>query len=325
MEPNFCSTQGGNAGGILCDFDRGVPKKVVVGGKQFSAAEYADADTFQAALLAALKLNTGNSSKLFALPEIFEVEDKTEAPTEGSLALGPKKRLKKGRPSYTYSVEIGWDQYQRLLAYDGKTMPAYTLDDLNNFWGNRAAAAANTPNTNDFKGDQVYITVSGKGFKNGTDAKSGVATISISYISIDDFEKRGTGAILPDISASDLVGLVDVMLSKVSNVTNVYKIKMTIPVPFVGNNTDLNIYDEHAAAIAALTFTAFTGADYSTALTITSVAVDAALKCLTVTFDSTAYTALAGGTKIKLIGPTVVALDAADVDGLEIGSIILTK
>jgi hypothetical protein len=324
MSVDLCAAVGSNTGGPGCDIKRGRPKKPFVGSKQFTSSDYADADTLQAAIIAACKLDTGNTSKLYPFPEISEVADNTPASTTGNLAFGPVKELVKGIPSYEYSVEIGWNQYQKLLAFHKKTVPVFTFDDGNNVWGYRALAAANTPNTNVWKGELAYITIGGSGFENGTEATSGVAKIKVSYISVDDFEKRGTYMNLPNLSAGDLVGLKDVMLSEPSaHVSNVYKIKATIPLSKLAG--DLNIYDEHGAALAAATWTAFTGATYGTSLAITSIAVDATNKCLTVTFDSTAYTALAGGAKIKLVPPTVSTLDAAGVTGIEIGYIILTK
>jgi hypothetical protein len=87
----------------------------------------------------------------------------------------------------------------------------------------------------------------------------------------------------------------------------------------------LDIYDDYGALLAPLTFTAFTGANFTTALPITSVAVDATLKALTVTFDVTTYNALAAGTKIKLVAPIPSVLDAANVTGIEILSLVITK
>ncbi len=324
MSINLCSVVGGNTGGVICDTKRGVPKKPIVGGKSFSSSDYADAATLQAALIASTKLPTGDANKMYPFPEVLEIAVNTEADTTGSLALGPVKRLRKGRPSYTYSAEIAHFEYQKLLAFDGKTLPVVTLDDEGNLWGYRAAAAANTVNTNAWRGEYAYITISGNGFKDGANASAGVATITFSYLSVDDFEKRGTYASVPDLSSGDLVGLKDVVLTEPqAHSTNVYKIKASINIPKLAG--DLNIYDEYGATLAAATWTAFTGATYSTSLVITSVAVDATLKALTVTFDSTAYTALGSGAKIKLVPPTATVLDTAGATGIEIGYIILTK
>ncbi|HUR65462.1 MAG TPA: hypothetical protein VMZ03_03860 [Chitinophagaceae bacterium] len=325
MSTTLCGFVGGNTGGVLCDTKRKTPKKIFLGSKEFSSSEYADPDTLAAAILTACNLNNGNSAKLFPLQEIYEVAVTTEADTKGKLALGPERRLRKGKPSYTYSFETNLYQYQKYLAWDDKVVPAFTLDSANNFWGYRAGAAAYTVNTSNFKGEQVYVTVSGNGFEDGNAATTGICTISISYLSVEDFEKRGTYATLPaTTSAGDFNGLKDVMLYEPqAHASNVYKIKMVIPISKLAS--DLDIYDDHAAAIAAMTFTAFTGATYGSSLTITSVAVDATLKALTVTFDSTAFTALSAATKIKLVPPTVATLVAAGITGLELASVIVVK
>lgn len=326
MSTNYCAVQGGNTGTPSCVGKRKVPKKPVVGGRKFTYAEYSNSETFQDAIIASLNLSAGDPNKLFPFPEILEVANNTEADTTGSLALGPVVRLRKGRPSYTYTVDIDHYQFQKLLAFDNKVMPVYSFDDASNWWAYRPTTTANTPNTKDISGEMALITVSGNGFEDGANAATGKCTITFSYLSVDDFEKRSVYAMLPNMSSGDLVGLIDVMLSEpVAHTTNVYKIKMTIPGPVLGQ--DLDIYDDYAAAIAALSaqWSAKTGANFATSLTITSIAVDATLKALTVTFDSTAYTALANGALIKLIPPTVAQLVTANIAGYEIGDIILVK
>jgi hypothetical protein len=327
MSTNLCASVGGNTGAVACDISRGVPRKILVGGKQFSSVEYASADSLQTAILAAINLSNGDTNKLFPFTLVEEVAVNTEADTTGSLALGPNKRLRKGRPAYTYTSDMSWSQFQHLLPFDNKVVPVFTFDDGSAFWGRRNVAAANTPNTNPFGGELARVTISGGGFKDGANAATGAVTISVSYLDVDDFEKRGTYALLPNLAPGDLNGLIDVMLSEpTAHTTNAYKIAITIPLP-IANTTegDRNIFTEYGAILAALTWTAGTGANYATALTITSVAVDNTLKCLTVTFDSTAYTALANGAKIKLTPPNVPALVVGNMVGYEIGTIILTK
>jgi hypothetical protein len=324
MATDFCATGSGNTGKIGCDKKRGTPRMFAIGGKSFSSSEYADPDTLKAAILASINLSNGNSSKLFPFPEILEVAVTTEGKTTGSLALGPIRRLRKGRPGYTFSCEIGHYQFQQLLAWDNTEVRVFTFDDKNLMWSYRAAAAANTPNTNPLKGELALLTIEGNGFEDGANAATGVCIIDLSFRSVDDFEKRSVYAELPDLSIGDMEGLKDVMLSEPqAHASNVHKIKMTIPVPKVGG--DMNIYSDYGSTIAGLTWTAGTGTNYGTALTITSVAVDSTLECLSVTFDSTAYTALASGAKIKLTPPNVAALVAANILNIEIGTIILTK
>ena len=325
MSTNLCSSVGGNTGGIGCEGKRKVPRKILAGSKQFPFSEYATPELLQAAILASINQPNGSDSKLFPFPEIGEVAETSTESTTGALALGNTRRLKKGIPGYTYTVEIGWYEYQKLLAFDGQTVPVFTFDDANQMWGYRAVMATpNTVNTNVWKGEMAYITVQGSGFEDGANAASGQATISVSYKSVDDFEKRGTYAILKNLAAGDMVGLQDVMLYEPSvHVSNVHKIAISIPLPVLGQ--DLNLYDQYGAILAGLTWAAATGANYGTPLTITSVTVDATNKCLTFTFDSTAYTALASNTKIRITPPTVSVLAGANMVGYEIGTIIVVK
>jgi hypothetical protein len=324
MSTNFCSTIGGNTGKLRCDGKRKVPKKPVVGSRVFTYAEYSDPDVFMDAIIESINLSNGDPDKLFPFPEVAEVANNTEADTTGSLALGPVIRLKKGRPSYTYTVDIGHYQFQKLLAFDNKVVPVFLFDDAAQWWAYRPAAPSNTRNTRDISGEMALVTISGNGFEDGANAATGKCTITFSYLSIDDFEKRSAYGVLTNMSAGDLEGLVDIMLSEATaHTTNAYKIKVTIPGPVLGQ--ELDVYDDYAAGLAALTWTAKTGATFSTSLTITSVAVDATLKALTVTFDSTAYTALANGAEIKLTPPSVATLVGANIVGYEIGDIILVK
>jgi hypothetical protein len=326
MATNLCAVVGGNTGSIGCDGKRRVPKKPIVGNKAFTSTEYATAESLKAAILAAISLPNGDTNKLFAFPEVFEVADNTEDDATGSLALGPMKRLKKGRPAYQYSCEIGHYQYKKLLAFDNKIVPVFTLDDASQFWGYRGAPAANTLNNLPFKGELCRVTISGNGFEDGQNATAGVATISFYYQSIDDFELRSDYGFLTGSSAGDFEGLKDILLYEpVAHTSNVYKIGLDIELPLIGDAGHLNVYDDYAAALAALTWTAATGATFTTSLAVTSVAVDASLKCLTFTLDSTAYAALSAGAKIKITPPAMSAYNAANVTGVEIGTIIISK
>lgn len=319
MSTNLCALIGGNTGRIDCDGKRRTPAILIVGSKEFTSSDYADEATLYAAIQTAINQSNGTSGKLFPFPEIGEVADATVAATSGNLALGPSRQLTKERPGYTYSVEIGHSLFQKLLVFHNKEVPVITLDSANQMWFYK-----NSTNGN-IRGEIALITVSGNGFENGTDATTGVCTIGVSYKSVDDFQKKS--AFWPfsaTVAPGDFQGLKDVTLTEVqAHAANVYKIGLRIPTAQVG--ATLNPWDEIGAAVAALTFTAGTGASYGTPLTITSVAADNTLDCLTVTFDSTAHTALPALTEIKLIPPTVAVMAAAGLVGYELGSIIVSK
>lgn len=318
MALDLCALVGGNTGGPNCDGKRRAPKKIILGSKVFTTSDYPDEATFVAAIQAAINLDASSSSKLFPFPNIKAITPITEADTSGKLAFGATRRLRKGNPGYTYSLEIGHTQYQKLLAFDGKELPVITIDDAYQGWFYR------NPTTGSISGEMAYVTVQGSGFEDGNAVETGVATVTIAYLDVDDFEKRSAYYGFQTISVGDFQGLKDVtLIEPQAAASNVYKVAMRIKTAKIGN--DLNPWDEHGAAIAALTFTAGTGTNYGTALVITSVAADNTLKAFTVTFDSTAFTALAGGTKIKLTPPSVATLVAAGVTGVELFPIIVTK
>ncbi len=323
MALNSCSTIGGNTGGSACQGRRETPTIMIIGGKEFSSSDYADAATQRAAIIAATKLGTGSANKLFAFPVINKVTNNTEADTTGSLPLGSPVRLRKGRPSYSFVLQdISQQQYKNLLQFDNKVVSVFTFDDANQFWGYRGLGSTNALNTEVFKGERARISVSGNGFKDSENIETGQTLVTVSYLSIDDFEKRAAYIELPDFSSGDVAGLVDVeLVEPAAHVSNVHSLVPYIKTPALSG--DLDIGAEYGTGLAALTWTAFTGATYGTSLTITSVAYTSGK--LVFTFDSTAYTALASGAKIKLVPPTVAVMDAADITGIEIGYIILTK
>jgi hypothetical protein len=165
------------------------------------------------------------------------------------------------------------------------------------------------------------VSVEPRAFGDASNVKS--TTIGISFVDGSDFVESAV-VFQSTFASSDLTGLKDVYMSEPSaHVSNVYKIQMKIKTAIL--NGDLNIYDDYAALIQPLTFTAFTGTNFATSMPITTVALDAANKALTVTLDTTAFAALASGAQIKLVAPTPAVLLAAGVTGIEIGSYIATK
>jgi hypothetical protein len=149
--------------------------------------------------------------------------------------------------------------------------------------------------------------------------------MSISFLDTSEYYDNAVYLDVSGVNMTNVEGLIDATLYEAaSHSTNVYKIGVKIPTSQAG--VSINLYDEYAdeLAVTAL-WAAYTGATYSTSLTITSVAKDAALKAWTVTFDSTAYTALASGTKIKLNLVSPALLDVGDVPGVEGVAIVVIK
>lgn len=314
MALSYCAKSVSNTGELACDKAKGVLKKIFIFNGLLSPSDLIDEDTFLAKLVTNSKLSKSDSNKVFPINEAQEIADASDANKEGSLGLGFKAILLEGKPAYKVKIFAGGDLLKRLRTYNNQTIRVIEYDANGVFWGTKSGG--------NFKGYQVKLFFTGGKLATGQNVEEGIVEFTMSVLSTSEYidnsfwmESNG--------NVEDIVGLLDVKLGKISNVANVYKISMKI----VGSNAkeDYNIYADYGALIAALTFTAGTGTNYGTPLDITSVAVDANLEALTVTFDAVDYAALPALTVIKLIPPTPPVLDAGDVTNIELLPVYLIK
>lgn len=316
MAYSLCGTSVDNLGQQECDKARGVLSKIAIDMGKVAAADYASEALFHAKLVEKSKLSKSAAEKLFILPEVQEITLNKEANKEGSLNLGFKATLQEGKPGYKFKFFGGADLLKRCRTFNNQTVRLREYDANGVWWGTKVGT--------DSKGFQAKLFFTGGDIATGQNVEEGVIECTVSILSASEYYNNAYWVETTSAeNVEDITPLIDVQLTEISHSTNVWKIGMYI------NGSDqtgpYNIFDTHGAAIAALTFTAGTGTNYGTSLAITSVAVDNSLKCLTVTFDSTAYTALASGTVIKLTPPTPATLDAADVTETELLSVLLTK
>jgi hypothetical protein len=267
-------------------------------------------------MIANAKLSKGSANKVFPVSEAQDIADASEGNKEGSLNLGFKAVLLEGKPGYKIKLFAGSDLYKRLRTFNNQTIRIVEYDANGVFWGVKS--------NNLFKGFQAKIFFTGNKIATGQNVEEGIVEASVSILSTSEyFDNAYWMETASGGNVEDIVPLLDVNLTYVSKASNVYKIKAEVP----GSNLigPYNIYDADAGttltAIAALAanFSAGTGTNYGTSLAITSIAVDATLKCLTVTFDSTAFTSLSSGAAIKLTPPTPAQLDGGNVRETEEG------
>lgn len=316
MALSLCAGVVANTGELACDVSKGVLKKLIIFNGEVASADYADSETLLDTLIGYSKLSKSAANKVFPINEAQDIADSSEANKEGSLGLGFKSVLLEGKPAYTVKIFAGADLLKRLRKFNNRTVRVLEFDSNNVLWGTKSGTK--------FIGYQCKLFFTGGKLATAQNVEEGVVTFTLSILSTSEYIDNSYYASI-DGNIEDIKALNDVQLTKISNVTNVYKIGMYIPTAKLTDGSIYNIYDDYGSAIAALTFTAGTGTNYGTSLAITSVAVDATLKCLTVTFDSTAYTALASGTVIRLSGPTPATLDTADVTNVEMLPVLLTK
>jgi hypothetical protein len=313
---SLCTTGNKNVGGIKCDVSRGVLRQPFIFNDEFDAADVADSDTFLNKLVENAGLGKNTSGKVFPLPTVEEITDKSEANKEGSLALGFKQVLFEGRPAWEAKFFAGNVQMKSLRKFNNKTVGVLEYDANGNMWG--------TVSSGKFKGFAAKVFFAGGKLATGNAVEEGIVTITVSILDVNEYFDNAY--FMPiEGNITDVEGLVDVeMYEFAAHVSNAYKIGIRLATSQV--NKYLNMYDNYGDELAdGALFLAYTGADFLTPLTITSVAKDTTNKVFTFTFDSTMHTALAANAKIKIVAVAPPDLADADITGIEIDSVIVVK
>lgn len=314
---SICGQVAANMGQIDCDVRRGNPTLIIAGSAIAAPSDYATLAAYKAWLIGKIKQSNTASDKMFVFPVIQGNSDQTEAAKYGTLGYGLKIKLLRSKQGYEFDVLCGSSLEKKLIKFDGKILPLKIFDDQDDVYGV-------TDTNSNFSGANYLIGVEPAGFGDAQNPKTTKITISI--IDAKDFTENSR-YISTDFSTNDLTtaNLLDAYLySTAANASNVYHIGAKIITDAL--NTFLNVHDKYATLLAsAALWTAFTGTNFGTALTLTTVANDATNGGWTVTFDSTAYTALSSGAQIKLNFASVPVLDAAGVTGIEGNYMIITK
>jgi hypothetical protein len=313
MSLSLCSSSVANTGEIACDKSRGVLKKIFIFNGSIASSDYTDEDELFAKLVTNSKLTKSDGNKLFVINEAQNVEDTSEANTEGSLNLGFKTVIREGRPSYKVKIFAGGDLLKRLRTFNNQTVRILEWDANSTLWGTKSGT--------NFKGFQAKLHFTGNKLATGQNVEEGIVEFTISILSVSEYFDNAYWAALTG-NIEDIVPLIDVTMAYVSNSSNVHQISMKV----AGSNliSGYNIYADYMDQIDALTFTALSGAGTpATALAITSIVKNATLKTLAVTYDNTAYGTATGN--IKLVPPTPATLDAADITGIEILPVTYAK
>lgn len=309
---NICATLGGNVGKPNCDVRFGRPKNLLpTRGKVFSAADLLNSATIKAALRTAMLLAREDNNKVFAFPNARVVDDNTADVSLGTLADGYEEVLNESLPSYNLQTTAGICVAQAMTQFNGWSDKSFIVDDKNIFW---------------------YIINedgSGQGFSIGNMytnpprfGNSGGITVSntrVLFGSIDEFKHR-VGAIKLDFDVLALQNTVDVVLSEAVPATaNALKIIGRV----LCAGTD--IYAAYSAGLANVARWVATNVETGAPITLTSVAVDAALKGWTLTLDNTAHGALDSGALVEINLADPATLAAAGFAGIEGIAFIYTK
>ncbi len=294
---SFCGSTGKNTGGIDCDIRLGNPRMLFVGGAKFTPEQYATEAALKTAIINAIRLENGNSGKLYPFPIVNQATDNREAPSEETLGDGTKRQNREGKFSYLLeSAFVGLNQEAALLEFNNAVLPAFIIDDTGKFIGKFDLE-------NNLVGSKVQLNTTGAGlgiFTAGTTTKT-----SVSWL---DPRALSSNARLFDsnFDLDDFEGLLDATLKTIgAAVGNAHKVGVFIDNKSIGKNK--NLYDQYADALAVIG--AWRGYTAAGALVAATTAVkDAVLRGWTVTFGSPV-------TLIDLARPQ--DLDAIDVAGIE--------
>lgn len=305
-----------NVGQIAGDLSKGVIKNIVIFGGSLNAAATADAAAIQAALVAKSLLSKTDSEKIYWLSEVQNFEDRAEQNSTGALNLGPTVMLKEGKPGYEIKVDGNSEFAKQMRKWNNKTIGILEYDSNQKLWG-RASGT-------DFYGYTAKIFVNSMRVASGQAPEEGIVTVTISFLSSTEYGDQAAALDLSEVDTSLIKTQVDAEFAVEGHTTNVWTFSFGVDLASMGQKYDL--LEKYATEIGtnAALFTAKTGApDYGTTLAITSIAITNGK--LVVTFDSTAYTALAAATKIKFNTVAPAALEAASIFDIEGIPIVITK
>lgn len=308
--PN-CATQETefNTGVPLCD----LIKKKIIGvifadsGVYFTAAHRASTTAFLTELES--KTTAARGSRVYPLWDIRNYDDQTGEPTKGGVGNLTTSQVitADGIPSFRFGYNGGEIQHQILANIESGQYDMFLVDEGYTVYGTKDG-----DNLRGFSTEQIYVNPS----KFQVTDRVNQYSFDVTLASMIEYKQR-SGFVVTNSTITEKVGLINITLSEFSLVSNVLKAIMT-----AAGGTNLEpLYGD---ALDGLTWTAKKASD-GTAFTVTSVAKDDTNDAMTITLDSTMWTALASGASVIIYGPTPAAMAAVDVAPFEFVPYTVTK
>lgn len=315
---NVCATLGGNTKTPNCPVKMGRIKNLLpTGSKEFTAADLATSEAFQAALQTAMLLSNSDTNKVFGFPTMHEVANNTGDPQVQALADGFEEVTNEALPKYALKSTPDACTQQAMASFNGWLGKNYIIDEKNVLWYRLKSNGGG-------KGWSTGNLYTPPPSWRGTDVGQS-ATTRITFADIDEF-KRGVGALQLNFNVTDLLNLQDVVLDDREVAQNSNSIAsnnvFTIGGKMKCEGTD--IYTAFSAALNNIArWRAYTSA--GTPITILSVALNAGVSGWDITLTSAEFNALASGTVFYIDLATPTVLHAAGVDGIEGNKIRFVK
>lgn len=302
---NVCATLGGNTGRPVCDVRMGRIKYILLTtGKEFTAANIATSEAFEAALQTAMLLANSDGNKVFAFPEMRDVTDNSGDPATGTLADGFEEVLNEALPKYLLRSTPGVCVQQAMASFNGWPGKVYFVDENSILW-------YKSTTSDGAKGFTTgYLYTNPPKPKGSGDVQT--ANTRLTFGSIDEF-KSGVGAIKLEFNISDLNNMQDVILTdqEDENVSGALNNTFLIGAKTRCEGTD--IYSTFSALLTAANWRAYESD--GTVIPITSVTPVSGN--WQVVLNLSAFNALANGTVfyIDLVPPATLV--ANGIEGIE--------
>lgn len=299
-----------NVGVPPCDLKKKKMKGVIFAdrGVTFTGSEVASINAFIAALKT--KTTAARGGRVYPIWDLLNFEDNTGDPATGSVGNLTTATVitSDAIPAFRYGYNGTETRHKRIAAMMGSTLDVFFVDEGFAIYGTEKSTGV-------FAGFNLL-----QQYADTTKFPVSDAVNQYSFrLTLGDITEYRDKSLYVSTNAGVLaaVGLVNVQMSELSKAANVIKVKVV-----ADGGTDLEPL--YGALIAGLTFTA-KNLQTSAAFTVTSNADDTALDAITVTLDTTLWTALASTDKVEIFGPTAAALSAAGVKPYEFISVIITK
>jgi hypothetical protein len=309
-----CGILGANTGKPTCDVPIGAIKYLLcTRGATFTSNELVDSASIKAALLTKMLLAKTSAQKIYLFPYANEAANNTGDPNVATLSDGFEKTLTDPLKKYTLTyAETGKAQNAAMCQFNGWTDKVYFID-RNNRFGYLSVADGTAKG---FSVGNLFTTSPGP----GSSTEVNTTKTNITFSNPDEFKTSVIGLIDLDFNPADLVNIEDFqVIEKDAPSSNV------VTVGLLGRFTNQDGYDAFKTAMNNVARWVVTNETTGLTITITSVATDDTHKGWDITIDSTAFSALASGTKYSINAAAPSVLHAAGVDGIEGIKITYTK
>lgn len=311
--PNCGATSTGNTGKEGCDLVRKTFKGMILTDPsvEFDSSDLASLSAFVAAVNAGVIAARG--SRVYPIHDIVNFEDNTSEATQGSLGnlVNTQIDLSDAIPSFLLRHYNGEAFHKKLARFKSQSVRVIFYDDAYTLFG--------TADSNGkFKGYSVaqFRTLPAKFGDASNPAQYPFRIVLSSAAEYVD----NAAFVIGDSSISSINGLIDVVLSMFSQSTNVIKIAG------VTEGAGTNIIELYNGELDAAAAWSVLNAQTGAAFTVTSYVYDSTNKVMTITLDSTAYTALTSGQKVTIDFVSASALSALGVTPYESkGKVTITK